>query len=218
MVNNIWALPAMTSNIQLPRLPKNLPKQLPKLAAALPRLPTKIPTRIDFPKEGLLAILPLLVVHSQRQLRVLGRRALSNRHHVRVLLSLLESHIKNLSTKNAQELIKTILFFRPINTRTLKPGTPLWKMLVKAVWVAIIPSLRHGFGNKVVKESVTPGVEVKPLDDESADVGKRLQTVKLAKSNDAADEEESISVEDWGLVETSIERETKLVALEAATG
>jgi hypothetical protein len=91
-------------------------------------------------------------------------------------------------------------------------------MLVKAVWVAIIPSLRHGFGNKVVKELVTPGVEVKPLDDESADVGKRLQTVKLAKSNDAADEEESISVEDWGLVETSIERETKLVALEAATG
>lgn len=80
----------------------------------------------------------------------LNKAAISNRHYVRALLSLV-------ATRN---LIKSIIFFRPVNRKTLKPGSPLWKTFLKAIWLAIWPSLGQSLAQRFVKEAVPKGVEV----------------------------------------------------------
>lgn len=80
----------------------------------------------------------------------LNKAAISNRHYVRALLSLV-------ATRN---LIKSIIFFRPVNRKTLKPGSPLWKTFLKAIWLAIWPSLGKSLAERFVEKTVPEGVEV----------------------------------------------------------
>ena len=79
----------------------------------------------------------------------LNKAAISNRHYVRALLSLI-------ATRN---LIKSIIFFRPVNRKTLKPGSPLWKTFLKAIWLAIWPSLGKRLAERFVEKAVPEGVE-----------------------------------------------------------
>ncbi len=88
----------------------------------------------------------------------LARASLSNRHYARALLSLL-------ATRN---LIKSFILFRPVNRRTLKPGSPLWKMLLKAVWLAIFPALSQSLLKGLVKNSVASGTKVETCEGVSA--------------------------------------------------
>ena len=80
----------------------------------------------------------------------LNKAAISNRHYVRALLSLV-------ATRN---LIKSIILFRPVNRKTLKPGSPLWKTFLKAIWLAIWPSLGKRLAERFVEKAVPEGVEV----------------------------------------------------------
>lgn len=81
----------------------------------------------------------------------LSKASLSNRHHLRVLARLL-------ATRN---LIKSLLTFRPLNRRTLKPGPPLWKMLLKTLWVALWPGLSQHLAKLVIHNAVAQAGEVK---------------------------------------------------------
>ena len=85
----------------------------------------------------------------------LNKAAISNRHYVKALMSLV-------ATRN---LIKSIIFFRPVNRKTLKPGSPLWKVFLKAVWMAIWPALGQGLAKRFVKKPVTEAVEVEACEE-----------------------------------------------------
>lgn len=97
----------------------------------------------------------------------LNKAAISNRHYVRALLSLV-------ATRN---LIKSIIFFRPVNRKTLKPGSPLWKTFLKAIWLAIWPSLGQSLAQRFVKEAVPKGVEVEACEGVSEGVKKEGEMV-----------------------------------------
>lgn len=72
-----------------------------------------------------------------------------------------------LPTRN---LIKSFLNFRPVNRRTLKPGSPLWKMLLKAVWLTVWPGLSHHLANLVIQKFVPKGIEVEACKGEEESV------------------------------------------------
>ena len=96
------------------------------------------------------AAMPVAVLRSSPHIAALGKASVSNRHHLRVLFSLFRS----------RNLLKSLLTFRPVNRRTLKPGAPLWKMLLHALWVAVWPGLSHHLANLIIQNSVRGGVEV----------------------------------------------------------
>lgn len=98
---------------------------------------------------------PRAVLRASPPLAALTKASLSNRHHIRVLLSLF-------ATRN---LLKSLLTFRPVNRRTLKPGVPIWKMLLKALWVAVWPGMFQGLAKLIIKDPVGSGVEVEACEE-----------------------------------------------------
>lgn len=98
---------------------------------------------------------PRAVLRASPPLAALTKASLSNRHHIRVLLSLF-------ATRN---LLKSLLKFRPVNRRTLKPGVPIWKMLLKALWVAVWPGMFQGLAKLIIKDPVGSGVEVEACEE-----------------------------------------------------
>lgn len=107
-----------------------------------------------------MAVVSQAILRSSPPLRTLSKATLSNRHHLRVLLSFL-------ATRN---LLKSLLTFRPVNRRTLKPGTPLWKVLLKALWLALWPGLSHRLAELVVQRPVSGRVEVEACEEGSVSV------------------------------------------------
>jgi hypothetical protein len=65
----------------------------------------------------------------------------------------------------SRNLLKSLFTFRPVNRKTLKPGAPLWKMLLQVLWVAVWPGLSHHLANLVIKNSVRGGVEVEACEE-----------------------------------------------------
>lgn len=98
---------------------------------------------------------PRAVLRASPPLAALTKASLSNRHHIRVLLSLF-------ATRN---LLKSLLTFRPVNRRTLKPGVPIWKMLLQAIWVAVWPGMFQGLAKLIIKYPVGSGVEVEACEE-----------------------------------------------------
>lgn len=111
-------------------------------------------------KHSAMAVVSQAILRSSPPLRTLSKATLSNRHHLRVLLSFL-------ATRN---LLKSLLTFRPVNRRTLKPGTPLWKVLLKALWLALWPGLSHRLAELVVQRPVSGRVEVEACEEGSVSV------------------------------------------------
>lgn len=121
---------------------------VPKLShLRVPALPVTIPT-------------PRAVLRASPPLAALTKASLSNRHHIRVLLSLFAS----------RNLLKSLLTFRPVNRRTLKPGVPIWKMLLQALWVAVWPGVVQGLAKLIIKDPVGGGVEVEACEERVSDV------------------------------------------------
>ena len=108
----------------------------------------------------------------------LTRASFAKRHYLRVLLSLI-------ATRN---LIKSFLLFRPVNRKTLKPGSPLWKVFVKAVWMAIWPSLSKSVAERVIKKPVAGGAEVQACGEESVSTASKNETAVMV----VAKEEETV--------------------------
>lgn len=121
-----------------------MPQKLSQLR--VPALPIPIPT-------------PRAVLRASPPLAALTKASLSNRHHIRVLLSLFAS----------RNLLKSLLTFRPVNRRTLKPGVPIWKMLLQALWVAVWPGVIQGLAKLIIKDPVGTGVEVEACEDVVSD-------------------------------------------------
>lgn len=104
---------------------------------------------------------PRAVLRASPPLAALTKASLSNRHHIRVLLSLFAS----------RNLLKSLLTFRPVNRKTLKPGVPIWKMLLQALWVAVWPGLFQGLAKLIIKDPIGGGVEVEACQEVVSDGG-----------------------------------------------
>lgn len=98
---------------------------------------------------------PRAVLRASPPLAALTKASFSNRHHIRVLLSLF-------ATRN---LLKSLLTFRPVNRRTLKPGVPIWKMLLQALWMAVWPGMFQGLAKLIIKDPVGSRVEVEACEE-----------------------------------------------------
>lgn len=148
----------------------------------------------------------------------LNRAAISNRHYVRALLSLV-------ATRN---LIKSFFLFRPVNRKTLKPGSPLWKVFLKAVWMAIWPALGQGLAKRLVKEPVAEAVEVETCEEEAIsirpeDVKGALATyaaelhaieVRAAESARAIEDQERAFQKEFAQVEELVTNKSQSIAVE----
>lgn len=70
-----------------------------------------------------------------------------------------------LSLFATRNLLKSLLTFRPVNRRTLKPGVPIWKMLLQALWMAVWPGMFQGLAKLIIKDPVGSRVEVEACEE-----------------------------------------------------